>query len=259
MPQILPTTRRRFSYSLRSLFVLITLAAVGMAWIADERRQSQYEMEIAEQLQARNETVTSHSGRRIETVFVYTAGRFDPHIPDIYAFFNVEIEASWWRQGLSRLCGRRIRVVDLKQFPTADLSLFAQLKNIEQLHVYDTVLTDITPLAGLPSLERLALEGTQVIDLRPIAGLKNLEVLDLGNTAVSDISPVAELAKLEYLELDETGVSDLAPLHGLKNLRELHIEGTEVGDEQIEMLEKALPTCLIQSGRTSKAASPVEP
>ena len=45
--------RRWFSYSMRSLFLVITVVALGMGWVASERRQSQREQEIAEQLMVR--------------------------------------------------------------------------------------------------------------------------------------------------------------------------------------------------------------
>jgi hypothetical protein len=78
------TTRRRwFSYNLRSLFVLITIAAIGLGWVAYERRQSQREIQVAEQLKA--------SGAA-----VMVAGLFDPAIR--WDTAKPAEQPSWWRR-----------------------------------------------------------------------------------------------------------------------------------------------------------------
>jgi hypothetical protein len=50
---------------------------------------------------------------------------------------------------------------------------------------------------------------------------------------------------LEWLSLGEARINDLAPLVGLTNLTDLDVLGTQVTKEQIEALQKALPTCKI--------------
>src|SRR5579863_8902906 len=110
-----PTRLRRwFRFSLRSLFVLVTLAAIGMGWVAYERRQSRREAELAEQL--------TSSNRHLRIRFL---GRFD-HIGDPH---------SWWRETLSNLCGSTAKVVyylgeDEEPFDLAPLSA---LQHIELL------------------------------------------------------------------------------------------------------------------------------
>ena len=71
--------------------------------------------------------------------------------------------------------------------------------------------------------------------------------LYLDHTPVSDISPVARCTNLRLLLLDDTQVTDLTPLANLKNLTELHIQGTPVSEEQVKLLQKALPNCKIES------------
>src|SRR5579863_10202776 len=99
------TSRRWFSFSLRSLLILVTLAAIGLGWVAYERNQSQREMQIAEQIKATGATVEF-------------SGRFDPSYP--------WVEGSWWRRALSPLCGRRIHFLHgAGNRPLNDLSLLA--------------------------------------------------------------------------------------------------------------------------------------
>ena len=84
-------------------------------------------------------------------------------------------------------------------------------------------------------------------DLSPIAGLKNLGQICCDDTPVSDLSPWDNVLGLEVLNLDRTKVTDLTPLANLKNLTELHVQGTPVSEEQVKLLQQALPNCKIES------------
>jgi hypothetical protein len=66
MSQASGRSRRWFSYRLRSLFVLISFAAIGVARVAHERRQSKLELEFAEQLQARYPSAMIELGGRFD-------------------------------------------------------------------------------------------------------------------------------------------------------------------------------------------------
>jgi hypothetical protein len=251
-----PTRRRWFSYSLRSLFVLITAVSVPVGWVAYERRQSRHEMQIAEQLKASGASVAF-------------GGVFDPD--------DTSDEPAGWHRALSGLFGPRVRelnISDSRQF--IDLSLLAGL-SLEGLDLHDPQVADLSPLAGLTSLKTVGVSYTQVDDLSPLAGLKELELLFLDNTPVTDLSPLAGLTNLAWIAsqrtqvgdltplaglknlrklwLDDTQVSDLTPISGLKNLRELYVRGTPVSKEQVKLLQKALPYCKI----ISDFAVPVAP
>jgi hypothetical protein len=238
MAEAPPTRRRWFSYSLRSLLVLIALAAVGLAWVAYERRQSQRELLIAEQLQAGGFEVG-------------IGGLFDPDPSD--SSWQPGDEPSWWRRTLSSLFGHRIREVNLYgDRPLANLSLLADLtslrdlrldtsnindlsplaglRSLRELHFDETVVSDLSPLSNLGELECLILSGTQVSDLAPLAGLNRLAVLCIDGTQVVDLAPIAGLKHLAGLTLADTRISDLEPLVGLENLVQLFLDRTAVTD-----------------------------
>ena len=133
-------TRRRFSYNLRSLFVLIAAVSPPVGWLAYERRQSRHELQIAEQLE------TSGMG-------VYLAGRFDDFSPE---------PSSWWRRALSGPCGPRVQA--MRSGPPnllSDLSPLAGLKSLEALHLNDTHVSDLSPLVGLKDLVGLRFGAPQ--------------------------------------------------------------------------------------------------
>jgi hypothetical protein len=267
MPSV-PPARRWFSFSLRSLFVLVTLAAIGLAWVAYERTQSARQLQIIEKIKL------GSAGVEIEV-----AGLFDAAEP---GDLNMPAEQpSWWRRALSDLCGSRIRSlkVDGNQ-PLSDLSLFEGFSSLEDLSLRDTQVTDLSPLAaltnltvlrlvntpvddlsplaGLEHLQLLWLTNSQVSDLSPLAGLKHLQWVRVGNTPVNDLSPLASLKNVQHLALIDTQASDLSPLTGLTNLKTLFIEETNVSGEQVRLLQQALPNCQIQFQRIIQRFPPAD-
>jgi internalin A len=189
--------------------------------VASERAQSQRELQIAEQLEAR--------GANVQLV-----GLFDTQYP----------EQSWWRTALGNFLGPRVFTVNGNQSLT-DLLPLTGLKNLHALQLGGIEVSDLASLTGLKNLELLDLHNTNVSDLSPLAGLKNLEWLALYDTHVSDLSPLAGLKNLQTLGLHGTQVRDLSPLAGLKNLTELSLNNTQVSDEQVKLLQQALPNCKI--------------
>ncbi|GMT50230.1 MAG: hypothetical protein IEMM0008_1769 [bacterium] len=60
-----------------------------------------------------------------------------------------------------------------------------QLKNLKELDLSWTDVSDLTPLKSLTNLEELNLSNTQVIDITPLYVLEDLKKLVLFNTKVS--------------------------------------------------------------------------
>ncbi|HEY1602357.1 MAG TPA: hypothetical protein VGG64_22335 [Pirellulales bacterium] len=220
------TTRRRwFSYSLRSVFFLLTLVAIGLGWVASERKRSERELLIAEDLKTR--------GARIDI-----AGRFDGSDP-----FS---QPAWWQRSLSRVCGQKVRqvIVDGPSF-SGEIPEVAALTKLSGIGLHWTQIRDLSPLAKLTSLENITVDGGPVSNISPLAELTNLVGLDLNVSGVKDVSALAKLGNLTVLRLQTSGVTDLSPLVGLKKLRYLNVRQTPISDEQIELLKSALPDCEI--------------
>ena len=164
--------RRWFSFSLRSLLILVSLAAIGLGWVAYERRQSRHELQIVEQLGASNESVEIRIAGRIH--FESTGLAVDP---------------SWWGRALSALCGPRVEsLLAAHNRSLTDISTLSMLRNLETLDLGDTSVSDLTPLAALENLQVLYLNGTQIHDISQLAGLTHLKLLALQNTQVSDVA-----------------------------------------------------------------------
>jgi Leucine-rich repeat (LRR) protein len=248
-----PTRRSWYKFSLRSIFIFITLIAIVMGWVTYERAQSRRELQIAEKLQASGAHVTLR-----DPFNVPPQGRLGA---------QAATRPSWWRRLLGNIFGPRIWHVGVGQWSSPDLTLLAGLENLHELrlndtkvsdlaplaelkklqglYLNDTQVTDLKPLARLTNLQRLHLDNTQISDVAPLSGLSKLQQLWLGGTHVSDLAPLAKLNNLRTLYLDFTQVSDLAPLAGLKNLQKLYLNRTHVSDEQVKSLQQVLPNCKI--------------
>jgi hypothetical protein len=220
-----PPRRRWFRFRLRTLFIVVAVIAIPLAWIAKERGISRRENQLVEQ----NDEIRYTLG-----------GPFDSW--DRHATKQPQ---GWWRDLARRLVGTRILFLWASPNDLKDLEPVVELTNLRALSLLDATVSDFTPLAKCKHLRILDLDSTKVRDLSPLAGLVNLELIDLGNTQVSDLAPLSGLINLESLDLRETPVSDLTPLASLKNLKIVQLNTSRVTKEQVEALQKALPNCTI--------------
>ena len=236
-----PQTRPRwFQFSLRALLVLIAVVAVLLAWIVSERRQSQHEQQIAEQLAKQGAKLT-------------LGGPYDE-------LSQNRQPQGWFRRLARQVLGERILLAQITQQDFKDLSPLAGLKNLKVLFLDSTQVNDLKLLAELKSLQGLSLESTPVDDLTPLTDLKQLRWLFLDSTSVNDLKPLSELKNLEELTLGSTFVSDVNPLLGHLKLRNLDLGGTAVSSEQVNSLQKSLPNCKVEHWqRERKPSEPVEP
>ena len=207
-----PPRRRwfRFAFSLRTLFVCLTLLALVAAWVAHERRESQRQLQTVADL--------GYSAMQAEY-----GGRFD-------ASPLADNAQPMWRQLLRSILGVRVLKFQLNATRLQDLSPLAELKDLRQLYIFNPKISDLTPLAKLTDLEDLSMNAPKVDDISPLASLGKLSTLDLHGTQVSDVSPLAGLKKLESLTIKRSLIRDVSPLSGLENLKFITLEDSRVSD-----------------------------
>lgn len=112
-----------------------------------------------------------------------------------------------------------------------DLSVIANLTNLESLQMAGVVVDDLSPLAKLDRLMSLTLyNGDQPLDLTPLSGLVNLVALTLRNNKISDLSPLAGMSNLRYLDLEGNQITDVSPLAGLTGLERLYLIDNPITD-----------------------------
>ena len=161
----------------------------------------------------------------------------------------------------------------------ADLSIIADLAQLEQLTLVGGNVEDLGGLAKLPRLKTLSLTACEkATDLGPLKdlpleylsfppkvsqeqfdavikdhpGLKAVELFGCEN--VKDIAALKSLKNLEALILIKPAFEGDKPLADLKELKGLRLLvlppwGGEEADAKIADLQKALPDCLISAGK----------
>ena len=177
-----PKPRRRFrQYSLRTLFVLLTVFGVWLGWTVHRANEQRKAVEWVRKI----------GGGVAYDYQIDADGRF---------IADAEPPGPKW---LAQLIGadyfQEVSFVELHEKQISDMTLLANLASLETLHIDDTQVSDLTPLAGLKNLEGLLLNNTPVSDLTPLAKLTSLELLSFKGTQVSDLTPLTKLTSLPTL------------------------------------------------------------
>jgi hypothetical protein len=160
-----PPRRRWFRFRLRTILILMAIAAMPLAWIAKERRESQYDLQIAEEFK--------------------TQGFIEIGIGSPYDSLKLRgegIPQGWWRDLAWRVLGGRVVAVggSLK-----DLTPISGLTKLQLLFIDQSRISDLSPLSGLSNLQQLVIANTQVNDVTPLLRLKKLEYFNCQGTPIS--------------------------------------------------------------------------
>jgi len=114
-----------------------------------------------------------------------------------------------------------------------NISILAELKNLDELGLGANEISDISVLAELKNLRSLLLWRNRVHDISAIQGLISLWNLHLDENEINDISALSGLKNLSYLNLRINQIRELSALTGLKNLRNLYLSGNPALLEKI--------------------------
>ncbi len=114
-----------------------------------------------------------------------------------------------------------------------DISLLAEMTNLETLIVRDNLITDLAPLGSLSKLRQLDISLNPIQDrtLSDLAPLTQLKHLNIRQTGINDIAVVAGFTQLEYLNIHSNiDLIDLAPIASLVELRTLIMRNVPMRD-----------------------------
>lgn len=224
--------RRRFQFTLRSVFLLTTLLCLGpgsyIAWERERcRKGSEALAQTEELLGKQNSTqqrpawlqalIGDHSYRQLRLIFSKQTTTTDADLACLSGLPNIDT-----------LCLDRTQVtgVGLDSLPNAKRILALQLSGTQ---VSDESLVHFAPLSGL---KYLTLDKTKVTDagLVHLSGLTNLRMLLLRDTNLTDdgLAHLTPLLDLETLLLDNTGVGDAGLNQLPPDLKALGLSGTPV-------------------------------
>ena len=98
----------------------------------------------------------------------------------------------------------------------SDISALSGMTSLKNLSVWGGKgLEDISVLANLTNLEVVELKNNLISDITPLAGLTNLYYIDVSDNLIADLSPLAGLTKLTELYVTDNPVRDYTPLSGI--------------------------------------------
>ena len=241
--------RRRFQYSLRSLFVLMFLACVGMSWVGVKMQKARKQKEAVEAIKKLGGQVQYDYEVRRPGNPPPGAGPPGPTwlrkllgddlfttVVNVVLFSSSATDADLEHlTGLTQLQMLNIRNTKVT---TAGLVHLKGLAKLNSLALWDTKVTDagLESLKELTQLQELVLFGTKVTGcgFEHLKRLTKLQTLNLGNTQVTDAGLVhlKELIQLQTLDLGGTEVTDAGLVHlkGLTKLQTLDLNKTQVTD-----------------------------
>ncbi len=249
---------RWFQFRLRTLMLLILLAAIGL----------KIQMTGARQRKA-VAAIRHLTGSILYDYQCDPNGRERRRIPS-------SLPQTWLRSLLGPDFSHRVVSVHFRrsrQPEIGDADLMPYLGQLKDLRVVSLRKTNITNeglrhLRDHKHLHSLYLESTKINEgnLDQLKGLR-LDWLCLSRTRASDmgLKSLQDMISLRYLDLTRTKVTDagLQYIKGLRNLTALNLRRTEVSRRGAERLQKDLPNCTVYweplMARASNAWRPVVP
>jgi len=254
MPVLNKPPNRRFQFSLRALFGVMTLSAFVLALIVPGPIRAVARQLVRARLSEYGVYISMHEVREHITVgrARITESEFNPLMPSIARWFRVR-KVGFTGSGLGDAATSELYRFgdDLEELSFADtrvtdegLRALADLGYLIRIDLTNTAVTDegLEILSAHTRLGSLQLTGTKITDqgMTHLSHLSELSVLTMARTAVSDagLAHLEGLTNLDELDLDDTGVSDagLAHLKRLARLRELRLQRTGVTDAGLKSL-----------------------
>lgn len=103
-----------------------------------------------------------------------------------------------------------------------DVSLLANLKELQSVTIENKKISDISPLASLKKIQVLSLDGNNIDNLNVIKNLTSLKVLRIANNKIKSLDGIENLVNLEQISFAGNSICDITPLKKLSKLKEYY-------------------------------------
>ena len=224
---------RSYSFSIRSLLLLMTVVGIGLAWKMNRVRKLRVAVAEVEQL-----------GGDISYVHELSSTTSEPPGP------------KWFRSVLGEDFFAEVNQINLRSERTDDetCAMIAQLPRIDSLIIKSDRVTDrgLADIAAANSLVALEIRSANVTasGLASLQRLQNLGSLVLSrNNSDTDawLSALRSLNQVRNLYLDDTDTTDagLLKLESCVWLEFVDLTGAEVTKQGVQRLRKSLPDCKV--------------
>ncbi len=227
--------RRWFHFSLRTLFVALTIACLWLGFEVTQARRQRAAVQSLEKLGAYVAYDYDEPGTQ------YESGGAPPRLRTLSS--TKQWIADWLGKDYVATAIR----VSISSPTVTDESLvpLAELSELEAIHLEGCMLVTDATLRNLPSSTRIAaltLSGTSISDagLMELDRFPNLAALDVDGTRITDagLESVGKRTRLTFLDLSNTRVTDVGMSHltGLTRMRTLMLLNNKLGDESFRAI-----------------------
>lgn len=229
-------------WSLRNLFIVLTLLACFFAWTSYEIRRSKRIRSAAEELASLGASVTSRPSERLLVSML--PGR--PNAPPAALRYALGPDLF---VDLERLTiNKPLNPSDRERF----LYALGRVKGLRDVRIYNTQLSsgDLEPLWEMAELTTLQLPHTR-LSRGSLSGIEKVPLIyfDASHTLFDDAAAtsLSGCESLEVVKLDRTAITDsgVKQLAKLTKLRELHIRRSPISLKAVVALSAAMPDCYI--------------
>jgi Leucine-rich repeat (LRR) protein len=228
LPKRASRLRRWLQFSMRSVFLLTTVAAVLMSLVGVPVFRLRQEQLASEWLEMNGAHLT------FEGATGPTAWLAEKAYGKKAAMHVTKVDLAW------------------QSIDDEGASHLGPLRHLTMLNLDGATLTDrgLRYISGCQSLERLQLHGAPITDagVRHLATLSALENLDLSSTKITgaNLEPLLQLTELEILNLNGSRLTDAAlPVLSRLKLRWLGVSHTRMSEAADNELAIALPNTAI--------------
>lgn len=123
-----------------------------------------------------------------------------------------------------------LKILNFYWCPINDTYPLGKLKNLAELEVRKTWLTDITFAKDLSNLETLDISENYITDIEPLSNIENLTRLNISLNVIEDISPIVSSSNLRLLSAANNKISDISSLQFLVNLQSINLKNNKIND-----------------------------
>lgn len=238
--------RRWLRFGLRSLLVLVTLAAAGSAWLGWRVSLSRQEEQVIARL------ASVQDGRSLNLLYDNPLGPSGGPGLDEFLHHGPQWLTSLLGTDICRTVTTLGAIAPGNEF-TVVLPKEGGAFHYRRKYICGFTEADMREVAKLSNLRRLGLEANPIDDrgVVYILQLRQLEWLSLAHTKITDdgVKAIAGLPRLRELDLSCTDVTgnSLDSLANCKALRKLNVRNTQLSNEQVQELVRRLPDCRIEN------------
>ncbi|WP_347138387.1 leucine-rich repeat domain-containing protein [Paracoccus sp. SSK6] len=128
------------------------------------------------------------------------------------------------------------RSLNLNKKNIIDIDPVRFFPNLEELYLFDNLVTDLRPLTGLGQLKTLNVATNRLSALPPMN--RSLVSLDFDNNLVTDLSPLSGMAVLGSLSARNNRIETMAPLAGTGPLNRIDLRDNRIGTVHFGLLDR---------------------